>query len=83
MGTTPIQYYHRTRTINGKKFKLVFQGMVKDFSVPEIKRLVKFWHEQGNKTRVIKIHTKRGIEWTIWAYPAKQRLQSGRMRYKR
>ena len=55
----------RPRTVDGKKYRMVFQGRVKDFTKAEIDKKAFYWRQKGHLVRVNKQKTLRGMEWVI------------------
>ena len=58
----------RPRTFDGKKYKMVFQGMVKDFKKSYIEARADKIRQEGHLARVIKKKTHRGMEWVIYMH---------------
>ena len=58
----------RPRTIDGKKFKMVFQGCIKDFKKAEMDARAENLRKRGYLVRLGKKKTLRGMEWVIWAH---------------
>jgi len=55
----------RPRTYGGKKYRVVFEGRVKDFTKAEIDRKADYWRARGHSVRINKQKTYRGMEWVI------------------
>lgn len=58
----------RPKSFGGKKYKMVFQGRVKDFKKPEVEAKASRLRGEGSLARVTKKKTHRGMEWVIYKH---------------